>query len=195
MASVDELTALANEARQCRRCERELPLGPNPIFAVHPDARILVASQAPGRLAHESGVPFDDPSGRRLREWMGIDADTFYRPENVAIVPMGFCYPGKNAGGDLPPIDHCAGSWRQRFLDQLTQLKLTLLIGHHAQKWHLDRPLKSVRETVARWSDVPPGTVALPHPSPRNNAWLRDNPWFEAEILPRLKARVAAALA
>lgn len=167
-------------------------MGARPIFQAHPDARILIASQAPGRIAHESGIPFQDPSGRRLRDWMGLNEATFYDPRRVAIVPMGFCYPGRGQGGDLPPPPECAPLWRQAFLDRLKRIHLTLVIGAHAQRWH------GVSGTVANaarcWLDMPEPIIPLPHPSPRNNAWLARNPWFDREMLPRLREHVNQAL-
>src|SRR6056297_958642 len=136
MAEADDLDRVLAQARACRACEAVLPLGPRPILQAHPKARILIASQAPGRIAHQSGIPFHDPSGRRLRVWMGVDEKTFYDPQRVAIVPMGFCYPGRGSGGDLPPRPECAPLWREAVLDLLDDIRLTLVIGSHAQRWH-----------------------------------------------------------
>ncbi len=172
-----------------------LPAGPRPILQAHPDARILIASQAPGRIAHESGVPFQDPSGRRLRDWLGLDETTFYDPRAVAILPMGFCYPGRGAGGDAPPRPECAPLWRREFLEKLQNLRLTLVIGRHAQAWHLPPPVRSVTEHARAWLDQPGDVIPIPHPSPRNNAWLRRHPWFEHDLVPALRASVARALA
>lgn len=192
MAALGELAA---RARSCRECEPRLPLGANPIFQVHPAARILVASQAPGRIAHRSGVPFRDASGRRLRDWLGLDEDAFYDPRRVAILPMGFCYPGRGAGGDLPPRPECAPLWRRAFLDRLTGVRLTLVIGAHAQRWHLPGRPRPVAEAAWAWLQAAGSTVPMPHPSPRNNAWLARHPWFESEFLPVLKRRVRDTLA
>jgi uracil-DNA glycosylase len=184
------------EVRACRLCEADLPLGPKPILQWHPHARILIAGQAPGRRAHDSGVPFSDASGKRLRDWLGVDADTFYDPRRIALVPMGFCYPGSGRGGDLPPRPECAATWRKGLLRGLKQVQLTLLIGRYAVDWHLPgsagRPLT---ELVADWEEHWPKVLPMPHPSPRNQRWLRDNPWFGERVLPRLKARVAQLLA
>jgi len=190
------MATLAEKARACRECESVLPLGPRPILQVHSDARILLASQAPGRIAHQSGVPFQDASGRRLRDWMGISEPEFYAPENVAILPMGFCYPGRGAGGDLPPRPECAAIWRRQFLYRFDGIRLTLVIGQHAQKWHFDRKAPgSVAEQARRWMEQGGDRVPMPHPSPRNNVWLSRNPWFETRFLPRLRSAVRNALA
>jgi uracil-DNA glycosylase len=156
-------------------------------------ARILIAGQAPGRRVHESGVPFDDPSGDRLRDWMGVDKPTFYDPRRIAILPMGFCYPGTGPSGDLPPRPECAEHWRQRLLDALPHVELTLVLGRHAQAWHLGGD-GSVTDVVQRWREFGPTALPLPHPSPRNNRWLKANPWFAAEVIPALRARVAQLL-
>jgi uracil-DNA glycosylase len=191
---VEPLTALAARARACAHCADALPLEPNPIFQVHERARILVASQAPGRLAHESGTPFLDPSGRRLRDWMGIGRDVFYDARCVAILPMGFCYPGRGSGGDRPPRPECAPLWRQAFLERLQNVRLTLVIGGHAQRWHLGPPVRPVAEAAAEWLRSGGPAVPMPHPSPRNNGWLARNPWFEREFVPAVRKRIASAL-
>jgi uracil-DNA glycosylase len=188
------LEALASQARACTHCADRLPLGPNPIVQVHPDARVLIASQAPGRIAHRSGIPFQDASGRRLRDWMGMDEAEFYDPRYVAILPMGFCYPGRGSGGDLPPRPECAQLWREAFLERLTGIRLTLLIGAHAQRWHLAPGHGSVADSARQWLRQPDRSVPLPHPSPRNNAWLLRHPWFEAELIPKLRTEIAEAL-
>ena len=190
----NSLAPLIRRIRDCRICERDLPLGPRPIVQIHPAARILIAGQAPGSRVHETGVPFDDPSGDRLRDWMGIDRDIFYDESRVAILPMGFCYPGKSTSGDLPPLKICAATWRQSVLAELSSVRLTLIIGQYAQKWHLDEPRKNLTETVRAWSDYDESIMPLPHPSPRNNIWLAKNRWFEKELLPTLKKRVADTL-
>jgi uracil-DNA glycosylase len=158
-------------------------------------ARILIAGQAPGRRVHESGVPFDDPSGERLRDWMGIGPEIFYDPQKIAILPMGFCYPGSGRSGDLPPRSECAPAWRKRLLDSMNTVRLTLVIGQYAQAWHLDDAAATVTDRVRSWRDYWPERVPLPHPSPRNNIWLRRNPWFAAELLPALREQVARILA
>jgi len=186
---------LYNEVRQCTLCSPHLPEGPRPVLQIDPEARILIAGQAPGRRVHETGLPFNDPSGDRLREWMGVDRETFYNPKKFAIIPMGFCYPGTGKSGDLPPRPECAETWRQQLLDTLPNLELSLLIGQYAQKWHLKTPNKvTLTETVKNWQQYWPEQLPLPHPSPRNNIWLKKNPWFEKEILPDLKKKIKALL-
>lgn len=185
---------LLESVRQCRLCENSLPLGPRPVLQIDPRATILIASQAPGRRVHESGIPFDDPSGDRLREWLGVSRQTFYDPGKVAILPMGFCYPGTGKSGDLPPRPECAQTWRQRLLLCLGHIELTLLVGQFAQKWHLPHTHKNLTETVRAWQDYGPRVVPLPHPSPRNNIWLKRNPWFSESLLPSLKKMTQGAL-
>ena len=187
-------TSLLRDVRRCTICARHLPLGPRPILQLHPHARILVAGQAPGRKVHESGVPFADASGDRLREWLGLSPEVFYDSQRVAILPMGFCFPGAGKAGDLPPRPECAPEWRHRLLRHLKNLKLTLVIGQYAQAYHLPGAGESVRSTVESWRKHWPRVVPLPHPSPRNNIWLKRNPWFEMKLLPRLRTRVARVL-
>jgi uracil-DNA glycosylase len=187
----NDFEKLVTEMRACRICADLLPLGPRPVFQIHPKAKILVAGQAPGRRVHETGLPFNDPSGDRLRAWLGIDRETFYDPLKLAIVPMGFCYSGTGKSGDLPPRPECAEAWRTRALAGLHDLELILVIGQYAHDWHLrGQSGKTLTETVRNWKSYWPKILPLPHPSPRNNLWLRKNPWFEQEILPVLKARV-----
>ena len=186
---------LLNEVRACTLCAQHLPCHPRPVLQAGPRARILIAGQAPGRKVQASGVPFDDPSGERLRDWLGIDANAFYDPSRVAIVPMGFCYPGSGKSGDLPPRAECAPAWRAALLDRMPAIKLTLAIGQYAQAYHLGHKPASLTAAVRAWRGYGPGLIPLPHPSPRNNIWLRRNPWFEAELLPALKQRVEAVLA
>jgi len=185
---------LFDEARRCTICSEHLPLGPRPIFQMHPQARILIVGQAPGRKAHESGVPFSDASGDRLRQWLGMTPEVFYNPKLVALVPMGFCFPGTGKAGDLPPRPECVPAWREKLLRQLKNLQLTMVIGQYALAYHLPDAGESVTSAVQSWRQHWPGTVPLPHPSPRNNMWLRRNPWFEKELLPLLRARVAKVL-
>lgn len=182
------------EVRLCTICSGSLPFGPRPVFQLHQNARILVAGQAPGRKVHESGVPFDDASGDRLRSWLGLSSAEFYDPLKVAILPMGFCYPGTGANGDLPPRPECVIQWRERLLAKLTNLQLTLVIGQYALDYHLPDGPRSVTEAVLGWRDHLPSVLPLPHPSPRNNIWLKKNPWFELEVLPALRTRVKEAL-
>jgi uracil-DNA glycosylase len=177
--------------RSCRACATHLPLGPRPVLQAGASARILVVGQAPGRRVHASGVPWDDRSGERLRDWMGIDAQRFYDRACVAIVPMGLCYPGRSASGDLPPRRECAPLWLDRLLAQLPQIELTLLVGAYAQG-HFLRPAGhvSVTATMRNWRTHLPRVIPLPHPSPRNVAWFKANPWFDGELLPVLQRSV-----
>lgn len=194
MASAPSLPELLANIRACTACV-DLPLGPRPVVQARASARILIAAQAPGRKVHDTGIPFNDASGERLRAWLGMPAEVFYDPERVAIVPMGFCYPGTGRSGDLPPRPECAPLWRERLLAHLRQVRLTLVIGRYAQAWHLPGPSgQSLTAVVADWQARWPATVALPHPSPRNNLWLKRNPWFEAELLPALRPLVQQVL-
>ena len=180
---------LIQRIHNCTLCEEYLVDGVRPVFQFSSSARILVAGQAPGRKVHATGIPFNDPSGDRLRQWMGIDRDTFYDASRIAILPMGFCYPGQGRSGDLPPRKECAPQWRDLLLERLPELQLVLVIGQYAQAWHLQEK-GSVTEIVSRWRDYAPDRFPMPHPSPRNNLWLRRNPWFEEELVPELQARV-----
>jgi uracil-DNA glycosylase len=178
--------------RACTLCEG-LPLGPKPIFQLHEEARILVVGQAPGRITHHKGRPFDDPSGNNLRRWMGIDSETFYDERKLAMLPMALCYPGKGKGGDLPPRPVCAQTWRAKVLALLPNVKLTLVIGQYAHAWHLPHlEEKTLTARVRAWDGD--NVIPLPHPSPRNGVWQKANPWFAAEVLPRLQRRVQEAL-
>ncbi|WP_207226498.1 uracil-DNA glycosylase family protein [Corticibacter populi] len=189
------LPQLLRQVRACRHCAASLPLPPRPIVQAGARARILIAGQAPGRITHERGIPFDDASGERLRRWLGVDRASFYDPDCFAILPMGFCYPGRGAHGDLPPRPECAPLWRQPLLDALPRIETTLLLGQYALAWHLPAQRgQRLTDTVRNWRTLWPAYVPLPHPSPRNQLWLRRNPWFEAELLPALRARVAALL-
>ena len=161
---------------------------------VNTKAKILIAGQAPGRRVHASGIPFDDPSGVRLRDWMGVTPEQFYNPDLFAIVPMGFCFPGTGKSGDLPPRPECAETWRERVLNQLPDIKSTLVIGKYAQDYHFDQGAKTVTELVNNWKEYWPERIPLPHPSPRNNLWLRKNPWFESELIPHLQTHIATIL-
>lgn len=187
--------ALLADVRACRICEADLPLGARPVIQFHPKARILIAGQAPGRKVHESGVPWDDPSGERLREWLGVTRDVFYDPKQMALVPMGFCFPGTGKSGDLPPRPECAPAWRAPLLKKLRHLEVTLVLGKYALAYHFENAKSvSVTELVKSWRTHWPDVVPLPHPSPRNNLWLRKNPWFEEELLPALRKRISKAL-
>lgn len=188
------LVKVLNEVSACVLCAEHLPLGPRPVIQVNPLARILIASQAPGRKVHETGVPFNDASGDRLRFWLGISREVFYNAKQVAILPMGFCYPGTGKSGDMPPRPECTVAWREALLSHLQNVQLTLVIGQYAQAYHLPSNT-SVTETVRAWRTHWPHTVPLPHPSPRNNLWLKRNPWFEEELIPVLQTRVSELLA
>ncbi len=185
---------LHREIAKCKICEEHLPHGPRPVAQFGRKARILVAGQAPGRRVHESGIPFDDPSGDRLRDWLALSREEFYDPQKVAILPMAFCYPGTGANGDLPPRPECATAWREKVLALLPNIQLTLVIGLYAQKWHLKAQRKNLTENVRAWREFGPAVLPLPHPSPRNNMWLKKNPWFTDDLLPELKARVQNSL-
>jgi uracil-DNA glycosylase len=162
---------------------------------MHPKARVLIAGQAPGKKVHASGVPFDDASGNRLREWMGVTREVFYDPEQIAILPMGFCFPGSGKSGDLPPRPECAPAWRKPLLGKLRHLEMTLVLGQYAQAYHFGKAASSVTDLVKSWRSCWPQMVPLPHPSPRNNLWLRRNPWFETEVLPSFRRRISKILA
>jgi uracil-DNA glycosylase len=188
------LARVLDEARACRACAPHLPLGPRPVVRGRASARLMVLSQAPGTRVHETGLSFNDRSGDRLRAWMGIDRDAFYDESRIAIMPMGLCYPGRYArGGDLPPRPECAPLWHERVLARLPRIALTLLVGSYAIDYYL-RPRAAMTETVARWRAFLPAYLPLPHPSWRTIAWERKNPWFEAELLPELRRRVASLI-
>jgi uracil-DNA glycosylase len=191
---MNNLTPLLEQMRQCAICAG-LPLGPRPIFQLGGKARILIVGQAPGRVTHHKGIPFDDPSGVRLRSWLGVCREQFYDPDKFAIFPMGLCYPGTGKGGDLPPRPECAAHWRRPVLAALPNIELTVTLGKYAHDWHLgDRQGSTLSETVSNWHAFWPHILPLPHPSPRNIAWFKNNAWFEAEIIPALQARVAQLL-
>ena len=184
------LSEVVAEARACTICADSLPHGPRPVLQVASGARIVLIGQAPGRRVHESGIPWDDPSGERLRAWLDVDAATFYDPARIALIPMGFCFPGTGRSGDLPPRPECAPTWHPRLLEQLPEDRLTVLLGAYAQARYLPARSGTLTETVRRWREHLP-TVVLPHPSPRNQRWLRTNPWFEDEVVPELRRLVA----
>lgn len=186
--------SLLTDVRGCTLCTKHLPLGPRPIVQLQPSAQILIAGQAPGRKVHETGIPFNDASGDRLRSWLGISREVFYDAQQVAILPMGFCFPGTGKSGDLPPRPECAPAWRAQLLSQLRNIKLTLVIGRYALAYHLPNETGTLTETVQAWPKYWPNVVPLPHPSPRNNLWLKRNPWFENELVPQLQSRVVAVL-
>lgn len=200
--SLTEVTArqslpmLLEEVRACTICAVHLPHGPRPVLQVDGRARILIAGQAPGSKVHASGVPFDDASGDRLRQWMGISRDRFYDPKLIAILPMGFCYPGTGSSGDLPPRRECAPQWRVRLLQAMPRVELTLVIGQYAMAWHLPGTATSnLTEAVRAWREHWPEVIPLPHPSPRNNIWLKANPWFALEVVPAVQARIHSLIA
>jgi uracil-DNA glycosylase len=190
------LAAVLEEIRACTLCAKHLTHGVRPVLRMSRTARICIAGQAPGIRVHTSGVPFTDPSGDRLRAWMGVDSDTFYDEARVAIVPMGFCFPGyDDKGGDRPPRPECVRTWHDRLFSAAQAFDLVLVIGTYAQNYHLKgRTKATLTETVQAWREYGPLYVPLPHPSWRNNAWLKKNPWFEKELLPSLRKRVARAL-
>ncbi len=189
------LPSLIARVRACTTCADQLPDTPRPVVQFSASSLILIAGQAPGRVARDRGIPFDDASGERLRAWLNIDRDTFYDARKVAVVPMAFCFPGTGKSGDAPPPPVCAEQWRHKILSKLRQRRLTLVIGRYAMDWHFPELKKhSLTEVVKRWQELPENYFPLPHPSPRNNIWLARNPWFEEELLPQLRAKVAAAL-
>ena len=189
-----QLHDLLREVRACRRCEDSLVLGPNPVLSVSASARIMIIGQAPGTRVHATGIPWNDPSGDRLRAWMQVDREIFYDSSRIAIMPMGFCYPGKGKSGDLAPRPECAPQWHQSILEQLPGIELTLLIGSYAQNYYLDRRYKSLTERVAAWRDYLPDYIPLVHPSPRNTYWLQQHPWFDAELVPGMREIISKLL-
>lgn len=191
------LIRLLEEVRACRLCEDVLPLGPRPVIRAARSARILIIGQAPGTRVHATGIPWNDASGDRLREWLAMDAETFYDERRIAIMPMGLCYPGRGRSGDLPPRPECAPTWHERVRAELPALRLTLLIGQYAQRYYLAPSgawRGSLTENVRHYAAVLPDYFPLPHPSPRNRLWLRQRPWFEAEVVPALREAVREAL-
>jgi uracil-DNA glycosylase len=194
-AAEPSLDTLLAAARSCRLCAPHLPLGPRPVLQAARSARLLIVGQAPGARVHASGVPWSDPSGARLRDWLELDPDTFYDPARVAIVPVGLCYPGRVGGGDAPPRRECAPLWLDRLRAALPHVELTLLVGRHAQAHVLRDPATgrapaSLRGVMLDWRRHAPHVVPLPHPSPRNIVWFQQNRWFERELLPDLRRAV-----
>lgn len=210
----DSFAALLQQVKQCTVCAADLVDGVRPVVQLHSDAKVLIIGQAPGRKVHVSGVPFDDASGDRLRDWMGVTRQTFYNPTLIGIMPMGFCFPGsqqgQNKSGDLPPRKECAPTWHQHLLSFMPNIELTLLVGQYAQQAYLKGDLKkyltnnladgsvdkakTLTETVRQWRRFGPSIIPLPHPSPRNNIWLAKNTWFEDELLGQLRQQVNQAL-
>ncbi len=189
---------LIEQVNACQLCHQQLPLGAKPILQANTRSKILIAGQAPGRITHQKGRPFDDPSGQRLRTWLGVNDKSFYDPDKFAILPMGFCFPGSydnesNKRGDKPPLAICASQWREALLKQLESIELTLILGKYATAYHLGKQIP-LTQAVKSWQEYWPNQLVLPHPSPRNNIWLKRNPYFEAEIVPMLQARVAQIL-
>lgn len=185
------LQALLDEIRACRACEADLPLGPRPTLRASASARLLIVGQAPGTRVHATGIPWNDPSGDRLRQWMQVDRETFYDDSQIAIIPMGLCYPGKGKSGDLPPRKECAALWFDKLHAHLPNIECTLLVGQYAQAYYLgSRRKRTLTETVRAWQEYWPAFIPLPHPSPRNTYWLQQHPWFEAEVIPALRKRL-----
>ncbi len=190
---MSNLDALLQQIRACRVCEAYLPLGPKPVLRAAENARLMIVGQAPGRRVHETGIPWNDPSGDRLRLWLNMPRAAFYDEQRIAIIPTAFCYPGTGAHGDLPPRPECAPLWHPQLCAQLPQLRLTLLVGSYAQAYYLGRRAKkTLGATVQAWQEYLPDFLPLPHPSPRNQRWFKLNPWFEQDVLPALRQRVDA---
>lgn len=186
--------SLLKEVHGCQVCAGVLPLGPRPVLQAHPLARILIAGQAPGKKVHLSGIPFDDASGERLRAWLGVERDSFYDEKTLAILPMGFCYPGTGKAGDLPPRPECAPQWRARIMAQLPRIALTLVIGQYALAHYFPGRYANLTAAVQDWPNRAPDIIVLPHPSPRNNLWIKRNPWFDSALIPLLRQRIAHIL-
>ncbi|MCA3953762.1 uracil-DNA glycosylase family protein [Vibrio vulnificus] len=184
------LEQLLTQIRACQVCASALPLGANPVVQAHSEAKILIIGQAPGTKVHHTSIPWNDASGNRLRAWLDIEKQTFYNPKQIAIMPMGFCYPGQGQSGDLPPRKECAPLWHETLLKHLPNIELTLLIGQYAQNRYLSNKPKTLTETVQNWQAWLPDYLPLPHPSPRNTLWLRKNPWFEEQTVPYLRQQV-----
>lgn len=188
----DNAAKLLKKIRACTICKKYLPYEPNPILDFSKQSKIMLIGQAPGIKVQESGVPWNDASGDRLRQWLGVTPQQFYDSKLFAIVPMGFCYPGKGKSGDLPPRPECAKTWMEPILNELTNVKLTVLIGSYSQDYFLENAEPTLTETVKNWKKYAPDFFVLPHPSPRNNIWLKKNPWFEKDLVPELQKRIAA---
>lgn len=193
------MKSLMLQVKQCRLCENELPFEPNPILQASAHSKILIAGQAPGIKTHQKSIPFDDQSGDRLRAWLGVNKAQFYNEKLFAILPMGFCYPGKGKSGDLPPIPRCANTWRSALLAKLNQVELTILLGKYAIKWHMHSkaPITKLAKqgfTLSNTQSIKSTQIVLPHPSPRNNIWLKKNAWFEEDIIPKLQKTIATII-
>lgn len=194
LAAVTPIDELLAQVRACRVCAEHLPDGPRPIVQAGSSARVVIIGQAPGRRVHRSGVPWDDPSGETLRSWLGVTSEQFYDRSIVALVPMGFCYPGSSASGDKPPRPECAPLWHDRLLAELPDDRLDVIIGVYAQKRYVSDRAETLTATVANWREYLPERIVMPHPSPRNRNWLTKNPWFEAETIPAVRERIAEFL-
>lgn len=189
------MTSLSSQINKCTICKHKLPLGPRPIFAFSKTSKILIIGQAPGIRVHESGIPWNDPSWERLREWMGIDSEIFYDKSQIAIMPMGLCYPGTGKTWDLPPTKECAPKWHHKILEQMEQLECILLIGTYAQTYYLGKDIeKTLTQRVKNYKKYLPKYFVLPHPSPRNNIWMKKNSWFQEQVVPELKKVVSQYL-
>ena len=189
------MDALLAEVRACRACAVHLPLGPRPVVQAGASARLLLVGQAPSLTVHKTGVPWDDKSGEQLRRWLGVDRAVFYDPARIALMPMGYCYPGRGTSGDLPPRRECAALWHDKLLARMPRIELTLLIGQYAQRHFLGKTARAnVTDTVEAFADYAPRFIPLPHPSPRNTGWFKHHPWFESDVLPALRERVRLAL-
>jgi uracil-DNA glycosylase len=188
------ISNLLRDIRACTICSAHLPLGPRPVLQMSASAKILIVGQAPGRKVHDTGVPFNDASGDRLRDWTGLSREQFYDAKKIALLPMGFCYPGTGKSGDLPPRPECAAAWRRQLLAHLKNVQMTLVIGQYALAYHLPDARGTLTQTVAAWREHFPAVLPMPHPSPRNNMWLRKNPWFEERVIPSLRAQVSHIL-
>ena len=201
---MSELIPLLDKIKHCDHCAEHLPLGPRPVVSASSSARILIIGQAPGTKVHASGIPWDDASGKRLREWLQTPNEVFYDSRKIAIMPMGFCYPGKGKSGDLPPRPECAPQWHAKLLQHMPDIELTLLIGQYSQQYYLKssgdtagdflKRHKTLTERVRNWRDAPTGFIPLPHPSPRNQIWLKKNAWFEADVVPFIRSEVQRLL-
>jgi len=186
------LESLLQSIRNCTECKKSLPLGPRPIVSAHKKAKIAIIGQAPGTKVHQTGIPWDDPSGKQLRKWLAVDDTSFYDNSKFAIVPMGFCYPGKGKTGDLPPRTECAPLWHKRLFDEMKEIECFLLIGQYAQRYYLQKDCKkNLTETVKGYQEYLPKFLPLPHPSPRNRFWLTKNPWFEKDVIPELQQLIS----
>lgn len=188
------LLSILQGARACSLCAPHLPLGPKPLLAAHPDSRVIIIGQAPGRATHVKGIPWSDRSGDRLRQWLGLSEADFYNPEKIALLPMGFCFPGSGKGGDKAPRPECAPLWHPQILPLLTESRLTIYLGSFAVAHYLGKRYSNLTSAVEAFKSLMPNELVLPHPSPRNGPWIKQRPWFEESLLPALRARVNDAL-